>query len=113
MRRPVFNREEMLRQVENADCDEETREELRDLAKWLHNKLDSAEKRIRMDAKEIKVRDAVKKQYNACDLDDHVHELKSREATTINNSSMDEQLTYLIESGGLDWVEEVFLKEDT
>jgi hypothetical protein len=47
------------------------------------------------------------------DLDDHVHDLKSKEASAINNAGLEDQLAYLVEQGGEDWVREVFLpKED-
>lgn len=47
------------------------------------------------------------------DLDDHVHELKSKEASTINNTGIEAQICYLVEQGGEEWVREVFLpKED-
>ena len=39
------------------------------------------------------------------DLDEHVYELKSQEASVINNSGLQEQFNYLCDSGGIDWVE--------
>jgi hypothetical protein len=41
------------------------------------------------------------------DLDDLVIELKSNEASELNNAGTDAQLDYLIEAGGLPWVEDV------
>lgn len=41
------------------------------------------------------------------DLDDFVIELKSHEASTINNSGIDAQLDFMVESGGLPWAEAV------
>jgi hypothetical protein len=43
------------------------------------------------------------------DLDDHVHELKSNEASTINNTGIEAQVEYLMEQAGEDWVREIFV----
>lgn len=53
--------------------------------------------------------EAVMKRFNSSDFDDHIHELKSKEASAINNAGPEEQLKYLIEQCGEDWVREVFL----
>jgi hypothetical protein len=46
------------------------------------------------------------------DLDDHVHELKSKEASDINNTSLEAQVSYLVEAAGEEWVREVFLPKE-
>jgi len=46
------------------------------------------------------------------DLDEHVHELKSKEASDINNAGMVEQVLYLLEQGGEEWLRETFLPEE-
>lgn len=45
------------------------------------------------------------------DLDEHVHELKMCEAKAINNSSFEEQVRYLVEQAGADWVRDTFLEK--
>jgi hypothetical protein len=59
-----------------------------------------------------KVLQAIEARYEPADLDDHVHELKSREASDINNAGIDEQVKYLLDAGGLQWVIETFLGGD-
>jgi hypothetical protein len=49
--------------------------------------------------------------FESSDLDDHVHELKSMEASAINNSGILEQINYLQEAGGADWVREILLAD--
>lgn len=46
------------------------------------------------------------------DLDDHVHELKSGEASTINNAGLEEQVDYLLQQGGEEWVRKTFLPQE-
>lgn len=50
--------------------------------------------------------------HNSEDLDDHVHELKSKEASAINNAGIEEQVKYLVQEGGEEWVREIFLPEE-
>lgn len=52
---------------------------------------------------------AVVKRFDSSDFDEHIHELKSKEASAINNLGPEEQVNYLIEECGEDWVREVFL----
>ena len=47
----------------------------------------------------------VEARFSPEDLDDHVHELKSAEAATLNNAGIEEQFEYLYASGGAVWVE--------
>jgi hypothetical protein len=63
-----------------------------------------------MDKKEILQK--IRERYTSIDLDEHVHELKSQEASEINNRGMDYQLHYLITERGVDWLEKVFLSEE-
>lgn len=49
--------------------------------------------------------------HTATDLDGHVHEFKSREASDINNAGIEEQISYLVEAGGEEWVRQVFLED--
>jgi hypothetical protein len=49
--------------------------------------------------------------YGMGDLDSHVHELKAQEASDINNSSFEEQVRYLIEHAGADWVRDALLDD--
>lgn len=39
------------------------------------------------------------------DLDAEVHEMKSQEATDINNAGLADQIEYLLEKGGEDFIE--------
>ncbi len=39
-------------------------------------------------------------------LDCFVAELKAQEAANVNNEGLDAQLAFMVESGGLDWVED-------
>ena len=39
-------------------------------------------------------------------LDDIVHNLKSQEASTINNDGVDSQLDYILSKSSLEWLEE-------
>lgn len=55
----------------------------------------------------LKLAEELEKRYSMEDLDAHVHELKSREASNINNSSFAEQVQYLVEAGGIEWVKEL------
>jgi hypothetical protein len=50
--------------------------------------------------------------YEPVDLDDHVHELKSREASVINNAGMAEQFDYLYTEAGADWIESALLSDE-
>ena len=50
-------------------------------------------------------------EFESSDLDDHVHELKSAEAAEINNSGILEQINYLQEAGGADWVRKILLAD--
>jgi hypothetical protein len=50
--------------------------------------------------------------YKPVDLDDHVHELKSREASVINNAGMAEQFDYLYTEAGADWIESALLSDE-
>lgn len=43
------------------------------------------------------------------DLDETVYELKSNEASAINNSGIDAQIDYLYKAAGKKWIEEYFL----
>lgn len=53
----------------------------------------------------------LKDRYASEDLDDHVHELKSHEAAAINNAGIDDQLEYLYEQGGEEWLKSALLEE--
>lgn len=71
------------------------------------------EKRMTMDMTIPKLIEEIAARHAPSDLDDHVHELKSKEASAINNAGIEAQVTYLVEQGGEEWVREVFLpKED-
>ena len=59
-----------------------------------------------------KVIKALEARYSGGDLDDHVHELKSREASDINNAGVEAQGHYLLEAGGMQWVIEALLPDD-
>lgn len=50
---------------------------------------------------------------NSIDLDELVIELKSHEASNINNSGLDDQMEYLLESGGLAWLEDSIFGKPT
>ena len=52
----------------------------------------------------------IKEQFNSEDLDTDVHEIKSSEAATINNSGIDAQLEYLCKTAGLEWLIEAYLE---
>jgi len=52
----------------------------------------------------------IKERFDSIDFDSHVHELKSQEASEINNAGLDAQLEYLEEVAGVDWLIEVFLQ---
>lgn len=54
----------------------------------------------------------LKERYTMFDLSDHVDTLKMCEAKSINTSSIEKQIQYLVEQAGIDWVEEVLLSED-
>ena len=43
------------------------------------------------------------------ELNEYVHDIKSQEATEINNSGTRAQLAYLKEKRGLAWIRETFL----
>jgi hypothetical protein len=47
----------------------------------------------------------LKARFTTADLDDHVTELKAQEAANINNQGIDSQILYLIDRGGIEWVE--------
>ncbi len=50
-----------------------------------------------------------KAHFNSSDLNNDVHEIKAAEAAAINNGGIDNQLEYLHEAAGLDWIIEAFL----
>lgn len=54
----------------------------------------------------------LKERYSMQDLGEHVHELKMMEAKSINQSTFEEQVEYLVDQAGSDWVEEVLLDEE-
>ena len=54
----------------------------------------------------------VEKRFSSEDLDDHVHELVSKDASAINNAGLREQFDYLYDNAGVNWLEEL-LKEDS
>ena len=58
-----------------------------------------------------KVFEEIKQWYSSEDLDRHVHEIMSMQATMINNEGIDAQLEYLADRCGIDWLVEVFLDE--
>jgi hypothetical protein len=49
----------------------------------------------------------IKARYGSEDLDDHVHELASQEASSVNNEGVLAQIEYMTERGGADWVREL------
>ena len=58
-----------------------------------------------MDTKREELFRRFEDRFQCCDLDSHVHELKSQEASDINNSGLRDQFNYLCDRGGVDWVE--------
>ncbi len=52
--------------------------------------------------------EAIDTVYDMEDLDDTVIEKKEEEASAINNSSLEEQVRYLVGAGGIDWVKKLF-----
>ena len=61
----------------------------------------------------IKVREDMKARgYESPDLDDFVRQVKSNEASDINNSGFDEQFAFLVDACGVDWIIETFLAEE-
>ncbi len=54
---------------------------------------------------------AIRARYSSSDLDEHVHELKAQEASSINNGGIDAQLEYLEQTAGIDCLARVFLSE--
>lgn len=63
-------------------------------------------------SKQHQILEAIRNKFTAEDLDDQVIEMKESEASNINNAGMDAQLSYLLESAGIDWLEEYFLGPD-
>lgn len=59
---------------------------------------------------EIKIFKELFKKLSTTDLDDYVHDIKSQEATNINNAGLHAQLVYLETTRGLDWLIDTFLK---
>jgi hypothetical protein len=49
--------------------------------------------------------------FGGMDLDCHVEELKAQEAKDINNAGFEDQVRYLIERGGEDWVRDTLLDD--
>lgn len=52
----------------------------------------------------------IKSRHSSEDLDEDVHEVKSREAATINNGGLDSQLEFLEKACGIEWLEEAYIK---
>lgn len=46
----------------------------------------------------------LRERYSMEDLDEHVRELKACEATSINSSSFEAQVNYLVNQAGIDWI---------
>jgi len=59
--------------------------------------------------REQKVFAAIKKHYYGSALDDHIHEIMALKVSNINNGGIDEQLRFLADEAGLNWLEEIFL----
>ena len=55
--------------------------------------------------------DAIRARYSASDLDSHVTELKSCEASEINSAGIDAQLKYLEQAAGIAWLAHALLHE--
>ena len=55
-----------------------------------------------------KFTEAIGKKFSMSDLDEHIHEVKSHEASAINNSTLYEQVQFLVDALGVDWVKETF-----
>jgi hypothetical protein len=53
----------------------------------------------------------IKGKFSMDDLADHVIELKAQEACDINNQSIDDQLLYMYEQGGHEWMEDLFVRD--
>lgn len=53
-----------------------------------------------------------KEKFNSEDLDDFVLDLKSDEASDINNSGIDSQLEYMLESGGIKYMRSILGEEE-
>jgi hypothetical protein len=56
--------------------------------------------------------DLLKERYCMEDLNDHVQELKMMEAKSVNQSTFKEQVRYLFEQAGGEWIEEALLDEE-
>jgi len=56
--------------------------------------------------------DLLKERYSMEDLNDHVQELKMMEAKSVNQSTFEEQVRYLFEQAGAEWIEEALLDEE-
>jgi len=59
----------------------------------------------------VALAELISKKFSMEDLDGHVHELKSQEASNINNSSLEEQVDYLIRAGGEEWARSLLLAD--
>ncbi len=53
----------------------------------------------------------IKEKYSSVDLDNHVHDLKSAEASYINNAGIGAQLEYLEAATDLNWLIATFLND--
>lgn len=45
-------------------------------------------------------------------IDDYVHDLKSEEASGLNNQGLEAQFDYLIDAAGPDWMEQLIIEKE-
>ena len=88
-----------------------------DKNKYIANKvMENLNSKVKASAKtyrdhKVRVIRAIKKKFSGEALDSQVHQLKSQEASEINNRGIDAQLDYLITEAGLDYVEDYYLRK--
>lgn len=66
---------------------------------------EDAIKKLRTQREAASLLDKMEERFNGSDLDSHVHELKSQEAADIDEGGVRKQLEYLLEKGGITWMQ--------